>query len=65
MKFDYFYIVIMGKYVDGENLLFYIKLYLNEMKIFLYFIMYCIFLIMKVFFLVLINVECDNYMKVG
>lgn len=50
MKFDYFYINIMGKKVDGKNLLFYIKLYLNEMKIFLYFIMLCIFLIMKVFF---------------
>lgn len=50
MKFDYFYINIMGKNVDGKNLLFYIKLYLNEMKIFLYFIMFCIFLIMKVFF---------------
>lgn len=50
MKFDYFYINIMGKNVDEKNLLFYIKLYLNEMKIFLYFIMFCIFLIMKVFF---------------
>lgn len=63
MKFDYFYmyIVIMGKYVDGKfkNLLFYIKLYI--------FIFYNVlfFLIMKEFFLVLINVECDNYMKVG
>lgn len=65
MKFDYFYIVIMGKYVDGKNLLFYIKLYLNEMKIFFIFYNVLYFFDYESVFLVLINVECDNYMKVG
>lgn len=65
MKSDYSYIVIMGKYVDGKNSLFYIKSYSYETKIFPYPITHCIFPTMKVFFPASTNVECDNHMKVG